>query len=142
MTPTLRSALIGAMYGSVAVVGAFGLMVVLGMIPKAPFTAQWQELAGGGWLLATVLGGLTFVAIGTLWGAPFAWVPRPTMGKAWLWAIVPTLWAVWAWPALTGKPTFAGGDPVGLLIPVVMNVVIWGSILGWVVTRAAPSPAS
>ena len=137
MTPTVRAALTGAFLGSLAVVGAFLILLVIGQIPKAPFVGQWQTFFGGGWVLASVLGGALFVLIGTLWGLPFAWVPRPTIPKAMLYALVPTLWAIWAWPAINGQPVFAGGDPVGLLIPVVMNVVIWGSILGWYARRHA-----
>lgn len=135
MSPTVRTALTGAFIGSLAVVAAFGLLLLIGQIPKAPFVAQWQEMMGGGWLLATLLGGAAFVAIGTLWGLPFAWVPNPTILKGMLYALLPTVWALVAWPAINGKPVFAGGDPVGILIPVVMNVVIWGSILGWYTSR-------
>ena len=137
MTPTFRSALTGAFYGSLAVVGAFGLLLLLGQIPAAPFVGQWQAFFGGGWQLATVLGGLAFVAIGTLWGAPFAWVPRPTILKGMLWGIVPTLWALVAWPAINGQPVLADGDPKGIVLPILMNVVIWGSILGWYTQRHA-----
>lgn len=140
MTPTVRAALTGAFWGSLAVVGAMLLLLLLGQIPKAPFTGQWQSFFGGGWVLASVLGGALFVLIGTLWGLPFAWVPRPTIPKAMLWAVVPTLWAVAAWPAINGQPAFAGGLP-GLLIPVVLNVVIWGSILGWYTRRHASARA-
>ena len=141
MTPSIRAALTGALLGSLAVVAAFGLLLLVGQIPKAPFVAAWQTFFGGGWVLATVLGGALFVLIGTLWGLPFAWVPNPTVPKAMAYGLVPTAWALVAWPAINGQPIFAGGDPVGLLLTLLMNVVIWGSLLGWYTRRRAPAMA-
>ena len=136
MHASIRAVLTGALIGSVAVVGAFGLLVLVGQIPKAPFAAQWQTLFGGDWRTGVLLGGLAFVAIGTLWGLPFAAVPHPTVPKAMAWAIVPTLWALAGWPAVQGTPLFADGDPAGVLIPIVMNIVVWGSLLGWYARRS------
>lgn len=139
MPPIVRTALTGAFLGALAVVAAFGLLVLIGQVPKAPFVGQWQSAFGGGWVSALLLGGALFVLIGTLWGLPFAWVPNPTIGKGMLYAVVPTLWALIVWPAINGQPILAGGDPVGILIPIVMNVVIWGSILGWYCRRHTPT---
>ena len=141
MSASPRVALTGAFLGSLAVVGVFGLLLLIGQIPKAPFVAQWQDFFGGGWVAATLLGGAAFVIIGTLWGLPFAWVSDPTIPKAMAYAVLPTLWALGAWPALNGQPVFAGGDPVGILVPVGMNVVIWGSLLGWY-TRQHTAPVA
>ncbi len=141
MKPTPRTVLTGAFLGSLAVVAAFGLLLLVGPIPKAPFVAAWQGMVGGGWVAATVLGGAAFVLIGTLWGLLLLPVSHPTIGKGMLVAIVPTLWALVAWPALQGGPILAGGDPTGILIPIVMNVVIWGSLLGWYADRHTPGHA-
>ena len=67
--------------------------------------------------------------------ALLAAVPNPTA-----YAVVPTLWALVARPAIQGRPVFAGGAPDG--IPVVMNIVICGSWLGWYTQRHAPTAAS
>ena len=130
MHPILRSTLLGAFLGSAAVAGAFGLLVLLGLIQKAPYVGEWQAVFGGGWVVATVLGAAAFLAIGTLWGVPFTLVPRPTVGAAMLYAALPTLWALAGWPSLRGRPTFAGGDPSAIMVTVIMNVGIWGGILG------------
>lgn len=141
MKPTPKTALTGAFIGSVAVAGALGLLVLLGQIPKAPFVAAWQGMVGGGWVAAAVLGGAAFIAIGTLWGLLMTFVPNPTIVKGLLVGIVPTIWALVVWPAIQGNPILADGAPKGILIPVVMNVVIWGSILGWYADRHTPDHA-
>ena len=130
MHPIFRSTLLGAFLGSAAVAGAFGLLVLIGLVHKAPYVSEWQGVFGGNWVVATVLGGAAFLAIGTVWGIPFTLVPRPTVGAAMLYAILPTLWALAGWPSLRDRPLFAGGDPAAIMVTVIMNVGIWGGILG------------
>lgn len=130
MHPIFRSTLLGAFLGAVAVAGTFGLLVLGGLMAEAPFVGAWQSVFGGGWVVATVLGGAAFLAIGTLWGVPFTLVPHPTVGAAMLYAILPTLWALVGWPSLLGQRTFAGGDPAAVMLTVMMNVGVWGGILG------------
>ncbi len=130
MHPIFRSTLIGAFLGAVAVAGIFGLLVLVGLTSKAPFVGAWQEVFGGGWLTATVLGGAAFLAIGTLWGVPFTLVPRPTIASAMVYALLPTLWALAGWPSIRGRPMFAGGDSAAIMLTLMMNVGIWGTILG------------
>ncbi len=130
MHPIFRSTVLGALIGSAAVAGTFGLLVLVGLMPEAPFVGAWRGLFGGGWIVATVLGGAAFLGIGTLWGVPFTLVPRPTVGAAMLYAILPTLWALVGWPSLRGQPTFAGGDSAAVMVTVMMNVGVWGGILG------------
>lgn len=132
MSATLRDAAIGAFLGSLAVVGAFGLLVLFGLVPEAPWVTMWLHLFGGtGWVLPTVLGGLAFLVLGTLWGLPFAFVNEPSSFKGIVYGIVPTIWAWSGVPLILGTAPMGGLKPLGLAIPIVMNCLIWGSILGW-----------
>ncbi len=97
---------------------------------------------GGGWVLAAVLGGLTFVLIGALWGLPFALVPRPTVLKGMLYGFVPALFGWTVLPLVLGGAVFGGFALMALLIPFVMNVLIWGSILGWYAQRHVSTGAA
>ena len=130
MHPILRSTLLGAFLGSVAVAGAYGLLVAAGLVPEAPFVDAWQRVFGGGWVPAAVLGTAAFLAIGTLWGVPFTLVPDPSVPAAMAYAALPTMWALVGWPALIGRPTFAGGDPSDIMMTVLMTVGVWGGVLG------------
>lgn len=132
MKAKIRDAAFGAFLGSLAVVGAFGLLVVMGVENAAPWVLMWQKLFGGeAWLLPAILGGLAFVAIGTLWGLPFAFFEEPSTFKGIVYGIVPTIWAWTGVPLILGRPPLGGLDPIAVSIPVVMNCLIWGSILGW-----------
>ncbi|MEL6614397.1 MAG: hypothetical protein AAFQ43_01590 [Bacteroidota bacterium] len=132
MKATLRDAAIGALIGSLAVVGTFGLLVVIGIVRVAPWVAMWQALIGGeGWIVPALAGGVLFIAIGVLWGLPFVLVEEPGPFKGFVYGIVPTLWAWTGMPLLMDAAPMGGLDPVNMGLPVVMNCVIWGSILGW-----------
>lgn len=134
--PTLRDAAIGAFLGSLAVTGTLALLVVVGLIPAAPWVSFWQAIwPTEDWVVPGFVGVLGFVAIGTLWGVPFALVEDPSPFKGFVYGVLPTLWALTGVPLLTGDAPLANLNPVGLAIPIVMNCLIWGTLLGWYAQR-------
>lgn len=137
MQARLRIGFVAGLLGALAVVGALALLVVIGAIPKAPFVIIYQRVLGGGWSAGAVVGGLLFVLSGALWALPFAaLVSRPTILKGELFGLLPTLWAWTFVPGvMTGSPMFGGFTVPGLFIPLVMNCLIWGSIVGWYCRR-------
>ena len=143
MRTRIRIGFVGGLLGSLAVTGALALLVLLGALSKAGFVIAYQSVLGGGWITAAVLGGLLFVLIGALWAVPFAaLVPYPTMLKGVIFGLLPTLWA-WTFvpEVMTDGPLFGGFTLGGLLLPVVMNCLIWGSIVGWYChRRISPAP--
>jgi hypothetical protein len=48
-----------------------------------------------------------------------------------LFGLLPTLWLWLVVAPATGKPVFNGFTPRGILMLLVSNLLIWGSILGW-----------
>lgn len=134
MQSKYRTAFVGGLIGAVAVFAALALLVLIGLIPKAPFVGAYNSTFGAsGWIAGTVIGGALFILIGALWAVPFpALFSDPTVGKGILWGIVPTLWNWTFVPAvLTGGALFGGGTAPGLIIPIILNCLIWGSIVGW-----------
>lgn len=132
MKTTLRDAAVGALLGSLAVVGMFGLLVVIGIVKAAPWVTMWQVVMGTeGWVVPAIFGGLLFIAIGVLWGLPFVLVEEPGPFKGFVYGILPTLWAWTGMPLIIGAAPLGGLDPVAMGLPVLMNCVIWGTILGW-----------
>ncbi len=123
--------------GGLAVVAAIALIVFLGVIPKAPYAAAWQAMFGGGWLGASILGGLLFVVGGGIWGALFALLlPDPTVLKGILFGLLPTLWqGAFVVPVIMGEPAFHGFALLPNALGIVANCLIWGSIAGWYCAR-------
>ena len=141
MTASLKTVFVGALYGSVAVALSLAVLVLVGMMPKAPYVGNWQTLVGGGWVAGAALGGVAFVLIGALWGLPFSLVPDPTVVKGMLFGFVPALFGWTVLPLTMGGELFGGFALPALLVPFVMNVVVWGSLLGWYADRHTPEPA-
>lgn len=132
MKASLRDCAIGALLGSLAVVGTFGLLVLVGVVKVAPWVAMWQVLfETEAWVLPAIVGGLLFIGIGVLWGLPFALVDEPGPFKGFVYGVLPTLWAWTGMPIIMGGAPMGGLDPIQMGLPVVMNCVIWGTILGW-----------
>lgn len=141
MKPTLQTVFVGALIGAVAVALALALLVLIGQMPAAPYVGNWQNIVGigDGWLTAAILGGVAFILIGALWGLPFSLVSNPTIGKGMLYGLVPALFGWVVLPLAMGGEAFGGFALKALLIPFVMNVLIWGSILGWYARRHTPA---
>ncbi|MEM1057034.1 MAG: hypothetical protein AAGI52_16035 [Bacteroidota bacterium] len=139
MHATLRDAAIGALIGSLAVIGTFGLLVVVGLVRVAPWVQMWNHFMGGTaeeWLIPALVGGLLFLVIGVLWGLPFYRIEEPSTFKGVIYGVLPTLWAWTGMPLLMDRPPLGNLDPIAVMLPVLMNCIIWGSILGWWCERA------
>jgi hypothetical protein len=139
MKASAKDGFVGGLIASVPVLLTLALLALLGTIPEAPYVGAYQATLGGGWVVAAIIGGLLFLLSGAIWGVLFAvLVPNPTVLKGFLFGLLPTIWALTFIPAvLTGGPLFAGGSFMGLLIPFVMNCVIWGTIVGWYCAKHA-----
>ncbi|HEY5372004.1 MAG TPA: hypothetical protein VIJ75_23735 [Hanamia sp.] len=83
-----------------------------------------------------VIAGILFIISGGIWGMIFTWmVKNPTIGKGMLFGFLPTLWLLIAVNAFMGQPLFNGFHAKGIIMPVIFNVVIWGSFVGWYASR-------
>jgi hypothetical protein len=133
---SLRDVAIGALLGSLAVAGALALLVVIGILPEAPWVTFWTAFwPSTDWVVPGVVGGLAFIAIGVVWGLPFALVQEPSTFKGVVYGVLPTLWALTGVPLLLDQAPMGGLDPIRLGVPIVMNCLIWGSFLGWYAHR-------
>jgi hypothetical protein len=59
----------------------------------------------------------------------------PTVLKGFLFGILPTLWLWIAVNAFMGKPLFNDFEWKGIVMPIVFNMVIWGSFVGWYLSK-------
>lgn len=86
---------------------------------------------------------ILFIISGGIWGVIFSWmVKRPTILKGILFGILPNLWLWVVINAVVDKPLFNGFSLKGILIPVVFNMIIWGSFIGWYASRKVRASVS
>jgi len=78
-----------------------------------------------------IVAAMLFVLSGGVWGAFYGWlVKQPTVLNGLLFGLLPTLWMWIAVNAFVGQPLFNGFTVKGLLLPLVFNMLVWGSFVG------------
>lgn len=82
-----------------------------------------------------IAAGFLFALSGGLWGILFIFVKDPTAWKGLLYGIVPTLWLWIAVMPFSGGEIFGGFQQQAIVMPLVLNCLIWGSYLGYNVSR-------
>lgn len=134
MKHSLKTGFIGGCIGAVVLALLAYLMQAVGKgVP--PFFAMYSATIGthpAYQVVALIL----FILSGGIWGLIFTWiVKRPTVLKGILFGLLPNLWIWLAIDGFLGKPLFNGFSLTGILGPIVSNMLIWGSILGWYVSK-------
>lgn len=83
-----------------------------------------------------IIAALLFILSGGVWGVLYALlIKNPTVLNGFLFGLLPTLWLWIAVNAFLHKPLFNGFTLKGILMPLVFNMVIWGSFVGWYMSR-------
>lgn len=86
--------------------------------------------------LDAIVAAVLFVLSGGVWGAFYRLLVRhPTVLNGFLFGLLPTLWMWIAVNAFVGQPLFNGFTAKGLLMPLLFNMLIWGSFVGWYCSR-------
>lgn len=123
-------------------IGAIILAVIMYIMKAAgmgePGFVQMYQGAFGGPNPPTdqILGAILFIISGGIWGAIYALlVKHATVLNGFLFGILPTLWLWVAVNAFLKKPLFNGFDVKGLVLPLIFNMVIWGSFIGWYMSK-------
>lgn len=88
-----------------------------------------------------VIAAILFIISGGIWGLIFTWlIKKPTVLNGMLFGFLPTLWLLIVVNAVIGQPLFNGFHAKGIIMPIIFNVVIWGSFVGWYVSRRLNAP--
>ncbi len=96
------------------------------------YTAAFGDNPPGGQVVAAII----FLISGGIWGLIYAlFVKHPTVLNGLFFGILPTLWLLVVVNATIGKPLFNGFTAKGLLMPIIFNMVIWGTFVGWYMSR-------
>ena len=127
------------------VAGAIGAVILAAImfamffasLGDAPaFVAMYRKMAGENVPLDYFLGTLGFIGAGGIWGAIYALaVKKPSVLSGMIFGILPTLflWLIIS-PLMSGA-IFNGFAVKGLIMPIIFNVLIWGSFVGWYLSR-------
>lgn len=123
--------------------GAVVLIVIMyvmqiAQIGDPAFVGIGRAVLGDGMspVALNILSLIGFAIAGGIWGLIYvALVKNPTILNGMLFGFAPTffLWLVIA--PLTGKPIFNGFTLPGIVLPIIFNVVIWGTFVGWFLSR-------
>lgn len=126
----------GAFYGALILILIMYLMKVTGMAGNPGFVNIYHSVFGTHiFLLDHILAALLFAISGGIWGLVFRLVPRPGVLKGMAFGIVPSLW-LWVVVSPVVSGTFFNGFALkGIIMPIIFNCVIWGSFVGWYVSR-------
>lgn len=102
------------------------------------YKAAFGDNPPGGQIVAAII----FLISGGIWGLVYAlFVKHPTVLNGFIFGILPTLWLWVVVNATLGKPLFNGFTAKGLLMPIIFNMVIWGTFVGWYMSRRNTSVA-
>ncbi|MEO6683811.1 MAG: hypothetical protein ABIN48_13395 [Ginsengibacter sp.] len=134
MNHSLKTGFIGGCLGAIVLVIIFYLQFAAGKAQPS-FVSNYQTTFGahaGDQIIALIL----FIISGGIWGIIFGWiVKRPTILKGIFFGILPSLWLWTAVNGAMGKPLFNGFALMGIINPIICNMLIWGSILGCYTSR-------
>lgn len=143
MKASIKTGFIAGCIGAIILVIIMYIMKAAGL-GEPGFIGMYRGMTHSENASDPLIAGLLFVlAGGGIWGIIFALlVKNPTLLKGFLFGILPTLWLWVAVNAMLGKPLFNGFEIKGIILPLVFNMVIWGSFVGWYCSRIKVPVAS
>ncbi len=136
MKVSIKTGFIAGCIGAIILVVAMYILKAAGL-GEPGFIGMYRGMTNTNSPSDPLIAGLIFVvAGGGIWGIIFALlVKNPTLIKGLLFGILPTLWLWVVVNAMLGKPLFNGFNMMGLLMPLIFNMLIWGSFVGWYCSR-------
>ncbi len=121
--------------GAIILVTVMYIMKILGLGDPG-FVGIYRSTFGANAPQDHFLAAILFMISGGIWGLLFTLLVKdPTVVKGMFFGILPTLWLWIVVNAFIGKPLFNNFTPKGLLLPILFNVIIWGSFIGWFTAR-------
>lgn len=133
----MKTGFIAGAIGAVILAVIMYLLFWTGLSGLPGFVGIYQAWFSQNFPLDHILAIIGFVIAGGIWGVIFVAIVRvPNVLRGMIFGILPTLflWLVIA-PAV-GNPLFNGFTAKGIILPLIFNVVIWGSFVGWYCSRS------
>lgn len=136
MNKRLTDGFIAGAVGAIILVAIMYIMKATGIGEDPAFISIYRGTFGAKPPTDQVIAALLFVISGGIWGLIYgALVKHPTVVNGMLFGILPTLWLWVAVNGYMGKPLFNGFTAKGLIMPIIFNVVIWGTFVGWYMSK-------
>jgi hypothetical protein len=135
MKHSLTTGFIAGCLGAIMLAIIMYIMKAAGMGDPG-FVGMYRATIGSNPPVDEIIATILFIISGGIWGLIFSWlIKRPTVLKGILFGFLPTLWLWVVVNAVIGKPLFNGFDLKGIIMPLIFNMLIWGSFLGWYTSR-------
>lgn len=135
MKHSLATGFIGGCLGAIILVAIMYIMKAAGSGDPG-FVAIYRSTIGSNPPADEIIAAILFIICGGIWGLIFSLlVKQPTILKGILFGLLPTLWLWIVVNAFLGKPLFNGFNLKGIIFPLIFNMLIWGSFLGWYTSR-------
>jgi len=131
-----------AIYGALILIVIMYLMMITGISGDPGFVNIYHVVFGKHIpVLDNILAALLFAISGGIWGLIFRFIPDPGPISGMIFGLLPSLWLwVVVSPYISGV-FFNGFTLTGILFPLIFNCLIWGSFVGWYITRKSPNSA-
>lgn len=131
MSSRLKTGFIGGIIGALILIVVMYILQLAGMGQPA-FLGMYRAVFGNHPPLDHVIAGILFLLSGGLWGLLYAAIVKhSSVLKGMLFGLLPSLFLWVVINPIIGKPLFNDFTTMGLLMPLLFNVVIWGSFIGW-----------
>ena len=139
MNPRIKKGCTAGIIGAAILVVIMYILKLAGM-GNPGFVEMYRAEFDTNSLLDHFIAALLFLVCGGIWGIIFALLTKnPTTLKGFAFGILPAIWLWTAVNAFMGKPLFNDFAWKELMMPVIFNMVIWGSFVGWYLSRKKPA---
>ena len=131
MKDRLKIGFVGGVLGALILVVVMYVMQLAGMGDPA-FLKMYNAVFSSNPPLDHFISIVLFLVSGGLWGLLFTAITKqPTIVKGMLFGLLPSLFLWVVINPIIGQPLFNDFTLKGILMPLLFNVVIWGTFIGW-----------
>ena len=127
----LGKGFIAGFWGAVVLIIVMYVFEWLGWIGEPGFVGIYRSFFKSDSIISQIIAAVLFAISGGIWGFLYALFTRhSTIFKGAVFGLLPSFW-LWVVVLPTiGKPIFSGFTTKGILLPILFNVVIWGTFVG------------
>ncbi len=127
----LGKGFIAGFWGAVVLIIVMYVFEWLGWIGEPGFVGIYRSFFKSDSIISQIFAAFLFAVSGGIWGSIYALLSRhSTVIKGAVFGFLPSFWLWIVVLPVIGQPIFSGFTLKGILLPILFNVVIWGSFVG------------